>query len=115
MGYPQVAEYAPSRIMYEGAIAAEPMAGGVSSVTAALSNLSLDEGVGGQPVTLMVSNLPPNADVTILHSLFSPYGRIISAEIDVDRRSSPSQPSSRQGLCSGRGRVQMADYAQVCG
>jgi RNA recognition motif. (a.k.a. RRM, RBD, or RNP domain) len=66
---------------------------------------------GGRPqdnsVTLLIGYLPQHADVALLHDLCSPYGRILSAQIDIDN-SNPSDES-----CSGRGRVQMAELSQA--
>jgi RNA recognition motif-containing protein len=60
-------------------------------------------------VTLLISNLPPHADVTTLHELVSPYGRILSAQVEI----SESGTSARMTLCSGRGFVQMANISQA--
>ena len=67
--------------------------------------------VGGS-VTLVITNLPSHADVATLHDLISPYGRILSAQIDV-LESSPTQPAAANQLCSGRGQVQMANINQA--
>lgn len=66
-------------------------------------------------VTLNISNLPAHADVALLHDLFSPYGRILSAQIDVDQsaQSRLGSAASRVSICSGRGRVQMAGLPQA--
>lgn len=76
-------------------------------------------------VTLNISNLPENADIALLHDLLAPYGRILSAQIDVidssaqnglhkpdsggadSNVSSPAVTPRTTGLCSGRGRVQI--------
>jgi hypothetical protein len=62
-------------------------------------------------VTLVIQCLPPHADVALLHDLCAPYGRILSAQIDVD--TTMRQEPNRPGVCSGRGRVQMAGLAQA--
>merc|ERR1712100_194131 len=59
-------------------------------------------------VEVIVTNLPPNADVAVLYNLFAPYGRILSAQINVDS----SNPSS-SGSCTGTGTVQMEGIAQA--
>jgi hypothetical protein len=63
-------------------------------------------------VTLVIGFLPQHADVALLHDLCAPYGRIISAQIDVDNSNSPDDAGVRGG-CSGRGRVQMAGLSQA--
>lgn len=60
-------------------------------------------------VTLLISNLPLHADVTTLHELISPYGRILSAQVEI----SDSSNGARMTLCSGRGFVQMANISQA--
>jgi hypothetical protein len=119
LGY-QLADYPGSRLLYPDmppAVSSDPLQHNLGNLTSGLGNLSLDDSTNNyQSVTLVVSNLPSNADVSILHSLFSPYGRIISAEIDVERRvPSGLGGAGRQNVtvCSGRGQVQMADYVQV--
>lgn len=71
---------------------------------------------GGRPqdnsVTLLIGFLPQHADVALLHDLCSPYGRILSAQIDVDN-SSASDDAALHGSCTGRGRVQMAELSQA--
>jgi hypothetical protein len=62
-------------------------------------------GAGTGSVALSIANLPANADVALLHELFAPYGRVLNAQIDVD--------GTAGGLCSGRGRVQMATPGQA--
>jgi hypothetical protein len=72
-------------------------------------------------VTLSISNLPEYADIALLHDLLAPYGRILSAQIDVidsssankgelsdSATTSPVITPRNQGLCSGRGRVQIS-------
>lgn len=63
-------------------------------------------------VTLVIGFLPQHADVALLHDLCAPYGRIISAQIDVDN-SNTSDDAGVRGGCSGRGRVQMAGLSQA--
>ena len=63
-------------------------------------------------VTLVIGFLPQHADVALLHDLCAPYGRIISAQIDVDNSNTPDDAGVRGG-CSGRGRVQMAGLSQA--
>ena len=62
--------------------------------------------------TLVVSALPQHVDVALLHDLCSPYGQIISAQVDVDPNSAQDSAGGR-GACSGRGRVQMANLSQA--
>ena len=72
--------------------------------------------VGCQNVrTLNIGNLPAHADVALLHDIFSPYGRILSAQIDVDTSANNSLAlgASRISVCSGQGRVQMAGFPQA--
>jgi hypothetical protein len=71
---------------------------------------SQEPGYSGS-VTLVIQALPPHADVALLHDLCAPYGRILSAQIDVDTTTMPQDGS--KGVCSGRGRVQMAGLAQA--
>jgi len=67
------------------------------------------EGGYSGSVTLSISNLPSHADVALLHDLFAPYGRVLSAQIDV---TPPDGTNGRGGnLCSGRGHIQMAGLA----
>ena len=61
-------------------------------------------------VTISIACLPSNADLTLLQDLFSPYGRIISAEI-VD--SPTNNLDLKKNAHSGRGRVQISDLAQA--
>jgi RNA recognition motif. (a.k.a. RRM, RBD, or RNP domain) len=63
--------------------------------------------------TLIVSSLPQHVDVALLHDLCSPYGQIISAQVDVDPSSSQQDGPAGRGACSGRGRVQMANLSQA--
>ena len=72
--------------------------------------VALENGYAGC-VTLTVACLPTNADVALLHDLFAPYGRILSAEIQVD--SNPPNSTSRGGLCTGKGKVQIEGIAQA--
>lgn len=60
-------------------------------------------------VTISVSNLPPNADVNLLHEIFSNYGKITSAQIDDSPVSRVSNGAPRQS----RGRLQMANISQA--
>jgi hypothetical protein len=64
-----------------------------------------------------VTNLPQNADVALLHEMFGPYGRILSAQIDVDVSAASGGAAAgapgRVSVCSGRGRVNMANMAQA--
>ena len=62
-------------------------------------------------ITIVIGFLPQHADVALLHDLCAPYGRIISAQIDMDNNNSPEDNS--RGGCSGRGRVQMASLSQA--
>lgn len=67
---------------------------------------SLNAGGGG--VSLNVDGLPSNADVALLQDIFAQYGRILSAQIDMEPTT-----NGRGGSCSGRGRVQMSSMAQA--
>lgn len=74
-------------------------------------------------MTLHVSNLPPQTDVATLQELFAPFGRVLSATIDVDTTTNNNNSSSsgstsgtnsgRVSVCAGRGRVQVAGLAQA--
>lgn len=59
-------------------------------------------------ITITIGNLPYNADLALLHDLFSPYGRIISAQIH------DSEPGAdpNNAHC-GRGRIHMSFLAQA--
>lgn len=59
-------------------------------------------------VAVRVSNLPSRADVAVLYNLFSPYGRILSAQIDVD-----NTYDTGSGPCMGTGTVHMEGMAQA--
>ena len=61
-------------------------------------------------VTISIACLPHNADLTLLHDLFSPYGRISSAEIE-DSPTNNLDP--KHNAHSGRGRVQISGLAQA--
>jgi RNA recognition motif. (a.k.a. RRM, RBD, or RNP domain) len=61
-------------------------------------------------ITIVIGFLPQHADVALLHDLCAPYGRIISAQIDMDNL---SPDDNSRGGCSGRGRVQMASLSQA--
>jgi hypothetical protein len=63
----------------------------------------------GGSVTLTVHNLHPQADAALLHELFAPYGKILSAQVETERGTG----RGGGGLCTGRGRVQMAGFAQA--
>jgi hypothetical protein len=56
-----------------------------------------------------VHNLHPQADAALLHELFAPYGKILSAQVETERGTG----RGGGGLCTGRGRVQMAGFAQA--
>jgi hypothetical protein len=62
-------------------------------------------------VTITVGCLPHNADLALLHDLFSPYGRIISAQID-DSDFGNGINDQNNAHC-GRGRIQMSGLAQA--
>ena len=61
-------------------------------------------------VTISIACLPHNADLTLLHDLFSPYGRISGAEIE-DSPTNNLDP--KHNAHSGRGRVQISGLAQA--
>lgn len=63
----------------------------------------------GGSVTLTVHNLHPQADAALLHELFAPYGKILSAQVETERGTG----RGGGGLCTGRGRVTMAGFAQA--
>lgn len=75
-----------------------------------LSLHSPNASYSGGSVTLTVHNLHPQADAALLHELFAPYGKIISAQVETDRGGGRGGGS---GQCTGRGRVQMAGFAQA--
>jgi hypothetical protein len=58
-------------------------------------------------VTLHFASLPTTADVSLLHDLCAPYGRIIVAEIQQADLPSPSRGNVLNNMCLGRGIVQM--------
>eukprot|EP01041_Mallomonas_annulata_P011099 gene11099-23200_t len=63
-------------------------------------------------ITVVLSRLPTNADVSMLQDLFSPYGRIISAHIEVDEYG--QAPDGRyNNACSGRAYIQMESLVQA--
>lgn len=105
----------------QGFVASPPLTNGVGGAPKAHSPPHLGEphslvnqaGSGAGSVTLNVSNLPPQADVAMLHELFSPFGHILSAQIDVDTSSGGQMDGSRVSVCSGRGYVQVAGMAQA--
>lgn len=70
---------------------------------------------GGGSVTVEVSNLPLSADLSLLHDLIGQYGRILSAQIEVETatRDDGDGTSRRVGVCSGRGFCTMAGMAQA--
>ena len=61
-------------------------------------------------VTITIGCLPHNADLALLHDLFSPYGRIISAQID---DSDFGNGVDQNNAHCGRGRIQMSGMAQA--
>jgi hypothetical protein len=62
-------------------------------------------------VTILVQNLPYNADVPLLHDLFAPYGRIVGEQIE--ETEAGRDPSDPNYAYSGRGRVHMQGLAQA--
>ena len=62
-------------------------------------------------VTILVQNLPHNADVPLLHDLFAPYGRIVGEQIE--ETEAGRDPSDPNYAYSGRGRVHMQGLAQA--
>eukprot|EP01039_Chlorochromonas_danica_P009414 gene9414-10399_t len=71
---------------------------------------------GQQFPTVIISQLPPMADVNLLHELCAPYGRIVSANLEDSRRpASNSSGSSSNASSPGslRGRIQMESLAQA--
>lgn len=64
-------------------------------------------------VAIIISFLPQHADVALLHDLCAPYGRIVSAQIDVDNNSISPEESSALGGCTGRGRVKLSTMSQA--
>lgn len=73
--------------------------------------------VNNGAISLVISNLPAYADLAFLHKLFSSYGRVLSAQIEMNPASAPNQAAvkngPRSGACAGRGRVQMASMAEA--
>lgn len=68
------------------------------------------------PVCLDLTHLPSDADVALLYELFTPYGRILNAQVDAPAPTTlpPSADGSDAArMCSGRGKVQMAGFAQA--
>lgn len=72
---------------------------------------SQEPGYSGS-VTLIIGCLPEHADVALLHDLCAPYGRIISAVVDLDTNSI-SEGAGARGGCTARGRVQMAGLSHA--
>ena len=64
-------------------------------------------------VAIIISFLPQHADVALLHDLCAPYGRIVSAQIDIDNSSISPEESSALGGCTGRGRVKLSTMSQA--
>jgi RNA recognition motif-containing protein len=58
-------------------------------------------------VTIVISNLPSHADVALLHDLIAPYGRILSAQTEVDKRIK-ADGKRKSSKCNGRGYVQIS-------
>lgn len=77
------------------------------------SSLTSPYSVG--PVCLDLTNLPSDADVALLYELFTPYGRILNAQVEPIRPPPPSADGSTDPskMCIGRGKVQMAGFAQA--
>lgn len=53
---------------------------------------------------LYVTNLPPSADESLMHKLFSPFGNIVSVRVIKD---------AQTGRCQGYGFVKMGDYVSA--
>ena len=78
-------------------------------------------------ITLSFANLPPHANLAFLKELVAPYGDVLTAHIDIDpaaviaaaaaaaaAANSPGAPQARpQGLCAGRGFVQIRGMGQA--
>lgn len=64
------------------------------------------EQTGG--VTLVISNLPCHADVALLHDLIAPYGRILSAQIEMVGKERSDGKKKSDSKCTGKGHVQIA-------
>jgi hypothetical protein len=60
-------------------------------------------------VTLNIANLPSDASVSLLHDLFSPYGKVINATIEPDNISA----LSGQRPYTSKGKVSMAALGQA--
>lgn len=61
-------------------------------------------------VTVILNRLPPNADVAMLHDLFSPYGRILSAHVDTE---DAVGGDGRRGSHYTRAYIQMESIGQA--
>jgi len=105
--------YGAQGVMPTGSIGYDPMteysAAAQGTIFLRSPRLVHEGGYSGS-VTLSISNLPSHADVALLHDLFAPYGRVLSAQIDVNPN---DNGNDRGGLCSGRGLIQMAGLAQA--
>eukprot|EP01041_Mallomonas_annulata_P011100 gene11100-23201_t len=62
-------------------------------------------------ITVVLNRLPPNVDVSMLQDLFSPYGRIMSAQVEVDDFA--QSPDGRMNPCTGRAYIQMESLVQA--
>jgi hypothetical protein len=71
------------------------------------------------PVTLNVSNLPQHTDGAMLHELFSAYGKVLLAQVDMLDPNKSNEArlavNSNNGkpVCSGKGRVQLQNASQA--
>jgi hypothetical protein len=68
-----------------------------------------DSDLQGGSATLIISGLPHNADLALLNDLCAPYGRVLDAQIDTDRRGD----DPKNDVWCGRGRVQIVGMAQA--
>lgn len=109
-----MAEWFPQGMPYGAQVGYDPMTeysrAGQGTVFMRSPRIVHEGGYSGS-VTLSISNLPSHADVALLHDLFAPYGRVLSAQIDVT--SPDSINGTGGGLCSGRGHIQMAGLAHA--
>jgi len=67
-------------------------------------------------VSISITNLPPVTEASMLHDIFAPYGRILSAQIEVSdpsKNTGDARSSGGKAVCAGKGKIVISSLAQA--
>eukprot|EP01035_Chromulina_nebulosa_P020529 gene20529-26628_t len=73
------------------------------------NNTNVNTPMNGLTATLVISNLPTDANISLLYQIFGGYGKVISALVELD----PNSSGMNLGLPLCKGKVQMSSFAEA--